>query len=98
MSSSFRGDVGKLIRDRAFIGYVLCQVLASQIIFTFAGGGPYIVVTQMGRTTRRIWRMVRDNRICLSGRQPVLRALRAAPFAGEADLVRAGAAIRRRAC
>src|SRR3954465_5042108 len=51
MSSSFRGDVGKLVRDRAFIGYVLCQVLASQIIFTFAGGGPYIVVTQMGRTT-----------------------------------------------
>ena len=39
-SSSFRGDVGKLIRDRAFLGYVLCQVLASQIIFTFAGGGP----------------------------------------------------------
>ena len=51
VSSSFRGDVGVLIRDRAFIGYVLCQVLASQIIFTFAGGGPYIVVTQMGRTT-----------------------------------------------
>ncbi|HMM93032.1 multidrug effflux MFS transporter [Bradyrhizobium sp.] len=50
-SSSFRGDVGLLIRDRAFIGYVLCQVLASQIIFMFAGGGPYIVVTQMGRTT-----------------------------------------------
>ncbi|XIA64598.1 multidrug effflux MFS transporter [Bradyrhizobium sp. TZ2] len=49
--SSFGGDVSKLIRDRAFIGYVLCQVLASQIIFTFAGGGPYIVVTQMGRTT-----------------------------------------------
>src|SRR5256886_10147049 len=49
--SSFRGDVGKLIRDRAFIGYVLCQVLASQIIFTFAGGGPYIVVTQMGRSS-----------------------------------------------
>jgi DHA1 family bicyclomycin/chloramphenicol resistance-like MFS transporter len=50
-SSSFRGDVGILIRNRAFIGYVLCQVLASQIIFMFAGGGPYIVVTQMGRTT-----------------------------------------------
>ncbi|MCA1457869.1 multidrug effflux MFS transporter [Bradyrhizobium sp. BRP22] len=49
--SNFRGDVGKLIRSRAFIGYVLCQVLASQIIFTFAGGGPYIVVTQMGRTS-----------------------------------------------
>lgn len=50
-SSSFRGDVRSLIRDRAFVGYVLCQVLASQLIFTFAGGGPYIVVTQMGRTT-----------------------------------------------
>src|ERR1700737_3371852 len=47
----FRGDVGSLIRSRAFIGYMLCQVLASQIIFTFAGGGPYIVVTQMGRSS-----------------------------------------------
>jgi len=50
-SGGFRGDVGLLLRSRAFIGYVLCQMLASQIIFTFAGGGPYIVVTQMGRTT-----------------------------------------------
>jgi DHA1 family bicyclomycin/chloramphenicol resistance-like MFS transporter len=49
--SGFRGDFGSLIRNRAFVGYVLCQVLASQIIFTFAGGGPYIVVTQMGRTS-----------------------------------------------
>ena len=47
----FRGDVGSLITSRTFIGYVLCQVLASQIIFTFAGGGPYIVVTQMGRSS-----------------------------------------------
>jgi MFS transporter, DHA1 family, multidrug resistance protein len=49
-SSSFRADVGNLVTSRAFIGYVLCQVLASQIIFAFAGGGPYIVVTQMGRS------------------------------------------------
>jgi MFS transporter, DHA1 family, multidrug resistance protein len=49
--SSFRRDIGSLVRSRAFIGYVSCQVLASQIIFTFAGGGPYIVVTQMGRTS-----------------------------------------------
>jgi len=49
--SGFRGDVGSLLKNRAFIGYMLCQVLASQIIFIFAGGGPYIVVTQMGRTT-----------------------------------------------
>jgi len=48
---SFRGDVGGLFKSRAFIGYVLCQVLASAIIFTFAGGGPYVVVTQMGRTS-----------------------------------------------
>jgi len=50
-SSSFRGDIGKLMRDRAFVGYMLCQVLASQIIFAFAGGGPYVVVTQMGRSS-----------------------------------------------
>jgi DHA1 family bicyclomycin/chloramphenicol resistance-like MFS transporter len=49
--SGFRGDVGHLVTSRAFIGYVLCQVLASQIIFTFAGGGPYIVVMQMGRSS-----------------------------------------------
>src|SRR5260370_22409211 len=49
--SNFRGDVGYLITSRAFIGYMLCQVLASQIIFTFAGGGPYIVVMQMGRSS-----------------------------------------------
>ncbi|MCA6106657.1 multidrug effflux MFS transporter [Bradyrhizobium cenepequi] len=50
-ASNFRRDVGSLVKSRAFIGYVLCQVLASQIIFTFAGGGPYIVVTQMGRSS-----------------------------------------------
>ena len=49
-SASFRTDVGSLLSSRAFIGYVLCQVLASQIVFTFAGAGPYIVVTHMGRT------------------------------------------------
>ena len=49
--SSFRGDLGSLLKSRAFIGFALCQVLASQMIFAFAGGGPYIVVTQMGRST-----------------------------------------------
>ena len=47
-SNGFRGDVGSLLTSRAFIGYMLCQVLASQMIFAFAGGGPYIVVNQMG--------------------------------------------------
>ena len=50
-----------LIRSRAFIGYVLCQVLASQIIFTFAGGGPYIVVDADGPHQRRIRRLVCDH-------------------------------------
>src|SRR3954447_26848511 len=47
----FQTDIGRLFSSRAFIGYVLCQVLASSIIFTFAGGGPYVVVTQMGRSS-----------------------------------------------
>jgi MFS transporter, DHA1 family, multidrug resistance protein len=50
-AGGFRGDVGSLFKSRAFIGYLLCQVLASQIIFAFAGGGPYIVVLQMGRSS-----------------------------------------------
>jgi DHA1 family bicyclomycin/chloramphenicol resistance-like MFS transporter len=50
-AGGFRGDVGSLFKSRAFIGYLLCQVLASQIIFAFAGGGPYIVVMQMGRSS-----------------------------------------------
>lgn len=50
-AGGFRADVRSLLGSRAFIGYVLCQVLASSIIFTFAGAGPYVVVTQMGRST-----------------------------------------------
>jgi DHA1 family bicyclomycin/chloramphenicol resistance-like MFS transporter len=50
-AGGFRGDVGSLITSRAFIGYALCQVLASQLIFAFTGGGPYIVVMQMGRSS-----------------------------------------------
>jgi MFS transporter, DHA1 family, multidrug resistance protein len=49
--AGFRGDVRQLATSRAFVGFMLCQVLASQIIFTFAGGGPYIVVMQMGRSS-----------------------------------------------
>jgi DHA1 family bicyclomycin/chloramphenicol resistance-like MFS transporter len=49
--SGLRGDVGSLFSSRAFIGYMLCMVLASQIIFVFAGGGPYLVVTHMGRSS-----------------------------------------------
>jgi DHA1 family bicyclomycin/chloramphenicol resistance-like MFS transporter len=50
-SGGFIADVKVLARSRAFLGYMLCYVIASWIIFTFAGGGPYVVVTQMGRTS-----------------------------------------------
>lgn len=49
--SGFFKNVRALSSSRVFIGYALCQMLASAIIFTFAGGGPYIVVDQMGRST-----------------------------------------------
>jgi DHA1 family bicyclomycin/chloramphenicol resistance-like MFS transporter len=49
--ASFRRDIKLLVQSRAFLGYALCQVLASQIIFAFAGGGPYIVEVQMGRSS-----------------------------------------------
>jgi len=47
----FIADSKVLLRSRTFIGYLLCYVVASWIIFTFAGGGPYVVVTQMSRTS-----------------------------------------------
>jgi DHA1 family bicyclomycin/chloramphenicol resistance-like MFS transporter len=46
----FFADVRALGRTPAFYGYVLCQMLASAIIFTFAGGGPYLVINHMGRS------------------------------------------------
>ncbi|MCB1414213.1 MAG: multidrug effflux MFS transporter [Xanthobacteraceae bacterium] len=50
-ASGFSAGARGLLSSRAFVGYVLCQVLASSIIFTFAGAGPYIVVSQMGRSS-----------------------------------------------
>ena len=49
--ANFGRDIKLLVQSRAFLGYALCQVLASQIIFAFAGGGPYIVEVQMGRSS-----------------------------------------------
>ena len=49
--SNFRADVGSLVTSRAFVGFMLCQVLASQIIFLFAGGGPYLVINEMHRSS-----------------------------------------------
>jgi DHA1 family bicyclomycin/chloramphenicol resistance-like MFS transporter len=47
----FVRDLRSLSTSRAFIGFVLCQVLASSIIFTFAGGAPYVVVLQEHRSS-----------------------------------------------
>src|SRR5947208_1818868 len=43
----FRGDVGNLFTSRAFVGYLLCQLLASAIILAFAVGGTYTFVRRM---------------------------------------------------
>ena len=48
--AGFGSDLKVLRNSRSFIGYLLCYVIASWIIFTFAGGGPYVVVNQMGRS------------------------------------------------
>jgi len=50
-SVGFAGNARGLLASRAFVGYVLCQVLASSIIFVFAGAGPYVVVNQMARSS-----------------------------------------------
>jgi DHA1 family bicyclomycin/chloramphenicol resistance-like MFS transporter len=49
--TGFLSDARSLLSSRIFVGYMLCQVLASALIFTFAGAGPYVVVTQMGRSS-----------------------------------------------
>jgi DHA1 family bicyclomycin/chloramphenicol resistance-like MFS transporter len=49
--SGFVSDLKVLSQSRTFIGYLLCYVIASWIIFTFAGGAPYVVVMQMGRSS-----------------------------------------------
>jgi MFS transporter, DHA1 family, multidrug resistance protein len=44
-------DWGALLADAKFHGYVLAGALGSAPFFTFLGGGPYVVVTLMGRTS-----------------------------------------------
>ena len=90
--------IGSLMISRPFIGYALCRMLASQIIFAFAAGGPYIVVTQMGRTSARYGAWFAATGLAYPVGDLVLRALLAAPFVGKADLVRAGAATRQEPC
>ena len=48
---SFLRDIRQLATSRAYIGYMLCTMFGSQIVFAFAGGGPYIVISHMGRSS-----------------------------------------------
>jgi DHA1 family bicyclomycin/chloramphenicol resistance-like MFS transporter len=44
-------DTRALLGNAKFLGYVLAAALGSAPFFTFLGGGPYIVVTMMGRAS-----------------------------------------------
>src|SRR5436853_503620 len=81
------------------LAQTLPQLIAARFLQALGGAAGMVVSRAIVRdlySRDRISSMIsRDHGICVSGRQPVLRPLRAAPFAGEIDLVRAGAAIRR---
>ena len=49
--AGFLRDLRDLLRDRAFIGYVLIAAFGSSTFFIFLGGGPHVIVTLMGRTS-----------------------------------------------
>jgi DHA1 family bicyclomycin/chloramphenicol resistance-like MFS transporter len=44
-------EIRALMRERRFVGYVLCAGLGTAPFFTFLGGGPHVVVGIMGRTS-----------------------------------------------
>ena len=92
----FRGDVGSLITQPRL--HRLCAVPGAGLAdhLHLRRRRPLYRGDADGPLQRRIRRVVRGHRPRLPGRQSRFRALLAAPPAGEADLVRAGAAIRRR--
>ena len=55
--SQFRADVRALLSSPRFIGYALSGALGSAPFYTFLGGGPYVIVTMMGRSSAEygIW-------------------------------------------
>jgi len=67
----FAAMSASLLSSRAFIGYMLCQVLASQIIFSFAGRRSLSRGDADGPHQRRIWRVVCHHRLRLTDRQRV---------------------------
>lgn len=49
--AAFLTDARVLLSNASFVGYVLCCALASSLFFAFLGGAPYVIVTQMGRSS-----------------------------------------------
>jgi MFS transporter, DHA1 family, multidrug resistance protein len=47
----FFRDLARLATSGRFIGYVLAGAFGSSTFFAFLGGGPYVVVTLMGRSS-----------------------------------------------
>ncbi len=47
----FLAASGSLLRDRAFLRYALVAATNSAMFFTFIGGAPHVVVTQMHRSS-----------------------------------------------
>jgi DHA1 family bicyclomycin/chloramphenicol resistance-like MFS transporter len=47
----FLRDFARLAASRKFAGYVLAGSFGSSTFFAFLGGGPYVIVTLMGRTS-----------------------------------------------
>jgi DHA1 family bicyclomycin/chloramphenicol resistance-like MFS transporter len=50
-SGRFRADLRVLIGTPSFFAYVLVAAFGTGPFFAFLGGGPYVVVTMMGRTS-----------------------------------------------
>jgi DHA1 family bicyclomycin/chloramphenicol resistance-like MFS transporter len=48
---NFWDEIRGLMRERRFLGYVLCAGLGTAPFFTFLGGGPHVVVSLMGRSS-----------------------------------------------
>jgi DHA1 family bicyclomycin/chloramphenicol resistance-like MFS transporter len=53
----FLADVRALLSSPRFVGYALTGALGSAPFYTFLGGGPYVIVTMMGRSSAEygIW-------------------------------------------
>ncbi len=87
----FLADTKALLASGAFNGYVLVAALGSATFFAFLGGGPYVVVAMMGRTSAEygVWFALTALAYLLGN----LVTARHAPRYGIDTMIRAGLAI-----